>query len=181
MTHDPICRTYGRGRGCVCDIVKAARRPRHMVDAIGTARRLRALVAIGYSQTDLARRLNVTVANVNYHIHNVKARRQGEVADRIAALYDQLSMTPGPSAAAMRIASRNGWAPPLAWDENTIDDPTARPQGVRDSRVGVNPDDIADLYESGETKYAIAARFGISPDSVPTYVRRARIKRQVAS
>jgi hypothetical protein len=55
-----------------------------------------------------------------------------ETAERIAAVYEQLSMrSPAPwgfqHSRAQLIAKRNGWPPPLAWDDDEIDDPTATP------------------------------------------------------
>ena len=49
---------------------------------------------------------------------------------KVAAVYDELCMTPGPSKIAAAKARHMGFAPPLAWDETTIDDPTATPRGV---------------------------------------------------
>lgn len=50
--------------------------------------------------------------------------RPGTV-DRIAALFRRLAMLPGPSKVARTVARRNGWVPPLAWDD--IDSPDATP------------------------------------------------------
>ncbi len=47
----------------------------------------------------------------------------------ISELYDRLSMTPGPSPQTRGWAKTLGYAPPLAWDEDTIDDPRSRPHG----------------------------------------------------
>ena len=45
----------------------------------------------------------------------------------MAALYDELWNTPGGSAQSERIAARHGWALPIEWDDDRIDDPKARP------------------------------------------------------
>jgi len=102
------------------------------VDATGTLRRMRALACLGWSfQTtseragigrgrDIAARSTVTRAS----------------ADAITAVYDELWSTPAPTAtreeriiaAKTRArALREGWAPPLAWDDDEIDKPDARP------------------------------------------------------
>jgi cobalamin biosynthesis protein CbiG len=78
----------------------------------------------------------VVIGGLGRHVH--------ELAVRMAALYDELSATPGPSEVAARHARERGWAPPLAWDD--IDDPEDRPQGVareRESRPKRNELDDA--------------------------------------
>lgn len=97
------------------------------VHAIGTARRLRALAALGWDLADLADRLGVNTRRV----HHLQAMGSPTVyrttADSVRRVYDALSMTVGPSGKTARIARRNRWPPPLAWDDDTIDNPTARP------------------------------------------------------
>ena len=51
--------------------------------------------------------------------------------DRIADAYDELSMRQGPSVRNRRL----GYPPPLAWDDETIDDPRARPKGATSARA----------------------------------------------
>lgn len=105
------------------------RRPQRYVDALGSRRRLQALAAIGYSQRKLAALLDVDVTD----IQRVQAGTQDVVRARraraISDLYDELCMTHGGADRSVEHARRNGWAPPLAWDEGRIDDPKARPQG----------------------------------------------------
>ncbi len=101
-----------------------------VVDHIGTVRRLRALVAIGWPMATLGGMLPV-------HPHTVRlvARNGGSCTARLAravtALYGRLSMTVPPSTMATRrarnMAAQWGWVPPLAWDDETIDDPDAVP------------------------------------------------------
>lgn len=98
-----------------------------LVEAIGSVRRLRALQAIGWTQTEIARRMGWTVQNLNrYFISEPDSIRAG-TAQEIAALFDQLQLIPGPSQRARNYASKRGWPPPLAWYEDAIDDPTAAP------------------------------------------------------
>lgn len=111
------------------------RAPKSVIDGTGTRRRLQALVAIGWSQAKLGEQIGVSSANFNSLIHG---RRGGSVtvarAEQVAALYDRLWDQEPPAstrwdctalANAKRAARRWGWAPPLAWDDETIDDPTA--------------------------------------------------------
>jgi len=95
------------------------------IDSTGTVRRLQALVAIGYPAASLGERLGVSVSNTAHTMRatQVTVRR----ARQVAVLYEQLSHLPGESKRARMRAQRQGWAPPLAWDEDTIDDPASSP------------------------------------------------------
>ena len=102
------------------------------IDSTGTVRRLQALGYLGHPQADLAARLGVQPAHLG------KIRRTGRVSAGLArkarAVYDELSMVRPEGAAADRArlaARRFGWVPPLAWDDDRIDDPKAKPAGVR--------------------------------------------------
>ena len=105
-----------------------------LIDSTGTRRRLRALAAIGWSNVKLARELGMTPSNYGAFLARptVLARHAREVRE----LYDRLSATPPtPTSNYDRVgiervkagARRNGWVGPLAWDDETIDDPAARP------------------------------------------------------
>lgn len=100
-----------------------------VTDPTGTSRRLRALVAIGYRQNVLAGHLGLCPSGVGRLIKltdPVRVARAREVTE----LYDRLSRTPGPSEQARVWAARRGWEPPIAWDDDTIDDPDAHPAGT---------------------------------------------------
>jgi hypothetical protein len=116
------------------------------VDATGTRRRLQALIALGWARAEFARRLGVTPANFTGLMHRgqVTVRTQRKVRE----LYDELSMRRPPDdthrqrgsvARARNSARLAGWVPPLAWDDDTIDDPRGKPAG--------HPAYLADLYE----------------------------------
>lgn len=101
---------------------------RRMLDATGTHRRIRALQRIGYSEKDLATRLG----RCDKYVCSVLRfnRLRASTVTEVAALYDQLCMTwpTGWSADRnRRRAEARGWPSPLAWDEDTIDAPNARP------------------------------------------------------
>jgi hypothetical protein len=101
-----------------------------LVDGTGTRRRLQALHRSGWSMSELGEQLGCTRANIGYLIHST---RPVQVATRrtINELYEHLSgKQPEPCPAATRArnyATKQGWAPPLAWDDDTIDDPSAQP------------------------------------------------------
>jgi transcriptional regulator with XRE-family HTH domain len=112
------------------------------IDATGTARRLRALVATGHQQSDLADRLGLLRPYVSYVIHGrLKVVSAGTFA-AVHALFVELWEHPiqGREGDYPRaIAAFNGWVGPLAWDE--IDDPTELPnlQGRRPEHTGEKP------------------------------------------
>lgn len=108
---------------------------RRTVSDTGTARRVQALVALGYTFRQIGAALGLS--------HDV-ARKwawgqsyiRTTTAAKVAVLYEEWSMKlPEASqgaAYARTTARRAGWAPPLAWDD--IDDENERPMGVRDPK-----------------------------------------------
>ena len=57
-----------------------------------------------------------------------------ETARRMAAVYDRYAMTVPPASGAVTQtrdrAAAKGWPPPLAWDDEDLDNPTALPKGL---------------------------------------------------
>jgi hypothetical protein len=98
------------------------------IDSTGTARRLQALVRIGWSYDEISRRSGVNDASLR--IVQTRPRVAATTASAVAAVYDDLYHTDGPSTSAMAAGRRCGFAPPDAWDETTIDDPDAEPWAV---------------------------------------------------
>lgn len=148
----PACRCgtvagYLAGCRCVDCMAARARRAKHdrctpkkLVPAIGTARRLRALAALGYDWQSQADEFGVSRDQIRQWAMNTGLTTRTTAA-RVAAFYDRLSMVPPPTdtiaqrcnvSRARNRAQAAGWAVPLAWDEGTIDDPKARP--VRNER-----------------------------------------------
>lgn len=125
--------------GTQVDLAAGARVP-----AVGTVRRLRALVALGYSMNSLARRLGRDPSRFGVLIHGHVGTTRA-TADAVRAIYDELSMKPPTTAdhrsriavsRARQYATAHGWASPLAWDDDAIDHPAALPQ--------MSPDATAD-------------------------------------
>lgn len=109
---------------------------RALIDATGTRRRLQALVAIGWSRAELGRRIGVTPQNFTTLM--TTGRVTVRTAAAVSALYDEISMQPRTAddhggrisiSRARRSAAAAGWVPPLAWDDEDIDDPAAKPAG----------------------------------------------------
>ncbi|WP_097982853.1 hypothetical protein [Streptomyces sp. f150] len=97
------------------------------IDSTGTVRRVRALIALGYTLIDIAESANVAVARVQTLAAGYPSLRR-TVAERITNTYRALSETPGTNTRAKNRALANRWAPPATWDDDTIDDPQARPE-----------------------------------------------------
>ena len=133
---------------------------------IGVARRLWALAAMGWPQSVIAERCGTAqtyLAQISTH----PARPVFPATyRRVAAVYAELSMRPGPSSRAKARALRAGWLPPLAWDD--IDDPGERPniEAITDTRRVVHVEDVAELTEQGATWDHLLWRLGVSRKTV---------------
>ncbi|HEY0889348.1 MAG TPA: hypothetical protein VGE38_07045 [Nocardioides sp.] len=103
----------------------SGRGPR-LVDSTGSIRRLRALAAIGWPWPAL----DLMPCGQVWQLTRRDTIRR-DTAERIAEVYDRLSMTPGPSIRAVRRAAANGWAPPLAWNDIDNDPAPCLPTGAR--------------------------------------------------
>lgn len=131
-----------RIRRATADSVQAVQRPRTSRDvtptrrmsAIGTARRLQALQACGWSLRAIAEETSVHVTTLH------KVREDGRVAVATAAavadVFERLWNVSPPSTTqhdraaityALNRARKNGWVRPAAWEEGTIDRADARP------------------------------------------------------
>lgn len=108
------------------------------VDGTGTARRLEALMANGWCRPALHAAIGLSATA------QLRARCGKPVTvatrDLVARRYDELWDTPPPAATPMecraivrtlRLATSRGWLPPLAWDDDDLDNPAARPQTGR--------------------------------------------------
>lgn len=104
-----------------------------MIDATGTKRRLEALVALGWTYGAIAERAGITTSGVHKAINRYTTIRR-EVAEKYAAVYEEMSMTLPPTITrtqkrdasyARTVARKRGFLPPLVWDD--IDDPDERP------------------------------------------------------
>ena len=139
--------------------------PVSLIPAIGAARRLQALMWMGWRMVDLA------ANRTEYHMINAvrtgpDKRIMASNWLRIAEMYDRHAMTPGPHKGNRTKAIRRGYAPPLAWDD--IDDPHAAP--IIDPPT--EHDLRMEMYRQGASDRTIAHEFGVSSDSVRTWRRR---------
>ncbi|HET6635214.1 MAG TPA: hypothetical protein VFH77_09305, partial [Streptomyces sp.] len=104
------------------------------VDGTGTRRRIRALVAAGWPQCQLADRLGMGRGNFGTFLAG-GGLVQVSTARSVRRLYDELwradpaghGVTAQAVSRARYHARRSGWAPVGAWDDDLIDDPAAYP------------------------------------------------------
>lgn len=105
-----------------------------LVDGTGTRRRFRALVALGWPIRHLSARTGfssrtawmLTRDDIGTELIRIHTR------DEVRRVYDELSLTIPPASRvrtrARHLAAAKGWVPPLAFDDDTIDDPDVLPQ-----------------------------------------------------
>jgi DNA-binding Xre family transcriptional regulator len=151
--------------------------PGMCVDATGTHRRLQALIAIGWSRAELGRRIEVTPQNFTSLMTTEQVTVRTAAAVR--ALYDELSMQPRTATdhrirvsinRARNSAAAAGWAPPLAWDDEDIDDPAAKPHLTDRGPVGDRKQEreelVRTLHRQQYNDQQIADRTGMSDRTV---------------
>jgi len=157
-----------------------------LVSAAGTRRRLQALVAIGWPQSQLAARLGVQPGNLGSMLAREHVR--AGTARAVEILYDQLwSHPPSETDHRSRIsasrarsyAQARGWPPPMAWDDDLIDDPAATPEpgwqrSARSSRRAAElAEDAEELRRQGYSRQLIAERLGVTHAALEKAISRA--------
>lgn len=133
------------------------------VDPTGTRRRVQALAWMGWPCEQVANRAGTTRSTLRTLILHGR-RVSYSLARRVAAVYDELCMQPGPSRVAAGRAKGFGFAPPLAWDETTIDDPAALPDmGAKGARSTTDvADEARHLLGFGLSTREVAKRLTVS-------------------
>jgi transcriptional regulator with XRE-family HTH domain len=156
-----------------------------VVRNVGTARRIQALVARGWSISKIGARLGITPTNMTPVANGTRDVTTG-TAKAVADLYDELWNTLPPRdghrdkiaySRALSHARRLGWAPPLAWDDDTIDDPAAQPFTQSEQRRGgkrVHVEDIEFLLDDMPlaTTQWLADRLHVTKDAIQQACRR---------
>ncbi|MEW1933084.1 helix-turn-helix domain-containing protein [Rhodococcus sp. NPDC079359] len=140
--------------------------PGTRVASTGTVRRLRALVAIGWTQEMVAAEIGIHPTGITRltagQATHCTARRAREVAEIFARRHMQV----GPSEISRKRARQKGWALPFEWDEDVMDDPDAEParevRWTRRSSQAERAEQIQQLTVRGLSAREIADRVGIS-------------------
>jgi hypothetical protein len=195
-------------KGCRCPESREAwrlynkRRREHRqapayIDSTGARRRIQALMAIGWSLRSIHRQLGYAPGGGS--VAGSPTIRPTKAA-KIAELYDRLSVTPGPSKNTRTYATKLGYAPPIAWDYDTIDDPDAQPMAecpvevdevaVQRALSGDRPEtlrrpELIEAIRVGHTQglddHEIAERLGLHTKTVQRIRHRKGIKRESAA
>ena len=97
--------------------------PGRNVDATGTRRRIEALMRLGWSQAHIGEALGVSRQRVSKYRGG--AHVQSDTARAVRDLFDKWWDKTGPEIRVVNKAIREGFPPPLAWDD--IDDPNEAP------------------------------------------------------
>jgi len=146
-----------------------------LVPGLIAARKLQALIAIGWTQTEIAKRLHVDPSNIKSLITGSRAIFTSK-DKKVDQLFRQLQNTPGRSDLARQRAKRLNWLPPMAWDD--IDDPSERPQHEhlrKESRAyKIHPEDLQELTRLGWSNEEIAKRYNMKIKSVERQLYRIR-------
>lgn len=165
-----------------------------MLSALGSQRRIHALQALGWRQIDIAEAGGWAATE---DVDSIMNRKHVIIttAQRVDEVYSKLCMTLGPSNRTRLYAARQGWAPPLAWDNIDTD---AAPAGMRkayepvvkvaDDLIvravidgsrhpkGISVADrraiVRELRVRGQSSAEVALRCGVSIDVVEMDIRR---------
>lgn len=146
-----------------------------LVSAVGTIRRLEALIAIGWTNEALAAEMGLsTKASIAKWLRAEKVSRQ--TVEVVALLFDRLQCTPAQLKGRSQV-ERELIPPPLAWDQGALDNPAAQPAEWRRPAHTLNraediARDAAELMSYGETAEGAALRLGITLGSMQTAIRR---------
>lgn len=162
-----------------------------LVDATGTRRRLQALTATGWSPTALAARAGLHPATITNLLN--AGRCKTHAAHAIQHLYDLVWDDTPPTTTkaehdaidrALAEARQHRWAPPMAWNDDELDDPTSRPHGALRARVTAveRLDELVHLFDLGIGVDAAARRAGYArPEHARTSAMKHGHRRAIAA
>lgn len=156
------------------------------VDATGSSRRIRALMAIGWPPSHLGHRVGL---NPNY-VNEVQRTTTtlASTAHAVAVTYNQLwDKNPEHHGVGKQAATRmrnyartNGWPPPAAWDDDALDDPKRGPATCteltlkRGELAAYRREEIEFLDSCGRPEHEIAQRLGVALSTVQGIVLELR-------
>lgn len=150
------------------------------IDGTGTRRRLQSLVALGWTQAQLADQMGMDPSNLRRLLRGTGAVSVS-TAHAARALYDQFWDQHPPettyreriaATTARRHAQEHQWPPPMAWDDATLDDPEATPEGAATGESAGKPGDLPPteelrfLLSCGESIATLAARFHVREKTI---------------
>jgi len=127
------------------------------IDPTGTRRRVQALGVHGWPRHWMARQIGMSESPFKRALN--KERVTARIARAVAGLYDEwwnrdpleYGLLPKSVARVKADAARAGWHGPLAWDDDTIDDPAAVPQTDAPLPVATEGGNVAARWLLGES------------------------------
>lgn len=151
--------------------------PGRRIPAVGSIRRVRAMVAMGHRVMDIVSACEVNQTTVANLLRGEKKMVEASTHDRIVCAARRFATFQGPSSRSIVRARRKGWRTFAAWDD--IDDPKCRPSvgpkpKQRDRRAALIQA-TAELSLLGSAPAEIADRMGVQWDSIVTAHRREGI------
>jgi hypothetical protein len=159
----------------------------------GTQRRIRALFALGWTNTSIEAATGVPadkLRRARLDRQSIQPDLAAPVAGAYEALWNrepprQTAEQQGEANAARAYARRWGWAPPMGWDDDLIHDPAYRPPAREWKRTGERhvsalaiAEDAAFVREHGGYSHAtdseVALRLGVSKERLEKALERAQ-------
>ena len=145
----------------------------YLLPVLGTTRRLRGLAVMGWTLRAITGHVPLTTKTLSLLMAGAQPYVTWYAAEHIARAYDQLCMRRGPSERARVYAQRKGWAPPLAWDEDDLDDPNAEPwMEPEHPDAELNMSEFMRLLNFGELPEQAARRVGVGLSAIENAARR---------
>lgn len=109
--------------------VQAVPAPSVLVSGIPAQRRIHALACMGWTHSHIAARSGVSESVIQALSSGRRQRVTRQTHEKIAGVYEEISMTFGPERRSRLLATRKRWIPPLGWDD--IDDLNEKPTWYR--------------------------------------------------
>ncbi|MER6778419.1 MULTISPECIES: hypothetical protein [unclassified Streptomyces] len=162
------------------------------IDATGTRRRIQALVAAGWSFTALESEMGIhnrhlgALARTTHVSAGIARKVRGAYKRLVQTTPERAGVSSQAQALARRVARREGWHGPLAWDD--IDDPAARPEVTApytppagNGRDSMRMVDLEHLLSLGESEASIAKQVGASEAYIHDLAVLIRNRKAVAA
>lgn len=154
----------------------------YTVPSIGTARRVQALVALGWTFGQIGQQLGRGHDYAQKLATRADTFVRHSTAELVADVYEQMSMSLPPRETgrdrwranyAQTAAAKRGWVPPLCW--NDIDDADEQPTGLRAANTRRDLlTEWAELEAAGESIGQAALRLGVTVGAIERAEFRAR-------
>lgn len=163
-------------------------RPR-LLNPVGTQRRIQSLVALGWTYGSIGERVGLSAGGIHKMLDARYPSVTRAVAERVAAAYEDMSMTLPPSGTPLQrrnasyartVARKRGWVVPLAWDD--IDNPDEHPHVSHEGRRSAAEmlAEFAHLRGLGVSEHHAAAQLGVSVRAIEKALERHQKKEDAA-